>query len=59
MISSIAAVSTLLCRAVMAFLAYFFFHNLAIKLRVDDPVDAFAVHFGGGFVGMQLPHCCE
>ena len=33
---------------------FFLFHNLMIRLRVDDPLDAVAVHAGGGLLGVLL-----
>lgn len=35
-----------------AALTYFALSELSIYLRVDDPLDAFAVHFGGGLWGL-------
>ncbi|KAH3883459.1 hypothetical protein DPMN_007416 [Dreissena polymorpha] len=32
--------------------SYMCFTWLVLKLRIDDPLDAAAVHFGGGFVGV-------
>eukprot|EP00658_Telonema_sp_P-2_P019837 TRINITY_DN17804_c0_g1_i2.p1 TRINITY_DN17804_c0_g1~~TRINITY_DN17804_c0_g1_i2.p1 ORF type:complete len:484 (+),score=106.98 TRINITY_DN17804_c0_g1_i2:148-1599(+) len=36
---------------VMAFFTHRFFRNVALNFKVDDPVDAFPVHFGGGLLG--------
>eukprot|EP00656_Telonema_subtile_P012735 TRINITY_DN1642_c0_g1_i1.p1 TRINITY_DN1642_c0_g1~~TRINITY_DN1642_c0_g1_i1.p1 ORF type:complete len:171 (-),score=49.19 TRINITY_DN1642_c0_g1_i1:403-915(-) len=36
---------------VAAFFVHKLFRRLAIALWIDDPVDAFAVHFGGAVVG--------
>ncbi|KAH7711623.1 Protein AMT-4 [Aphelenchoides avenae] len=33
-------------------IAYMSLSRLAAKLKIDDPLDAFAVHFGGGFWGL-------
>lgn len=33
-------------------LSYLFFSWLCLKLKVDDPLDAFGVHFGGGLWGL-------
>jgi ammonium transporter, Amt family len=33
-------------------LLYMAFSSLALKLKIDDPLDAFAVHFGGGLWGL-------
>ncbi|XP_039274612.2 putative ammonium transporter 1 isoform X1 [Styela clava] len=35
----------------MAFLSW---HHLMLKMQVDDPLDAVAVHFGGGMTGIIL-----
>ncbi len=35
-----------------AALAYFVLSRLMLRLRIDDPLDAFAVHFGGGLWGL-------
>jgi ammonia channel protein AmtB len=33
-------------------LAFMGLHFLMLRLRLDDPLDAVAVHFGGGCVGL-------
>uniref|UniRef100_A0A914DCJ7 Ammonium transporter AmtB-like domain-containing protein n=1 Tax=Acrobeloides nanus TaxID=290746 RepID=A0A914DCJ7_9BILA len=33
-------------------LSYLFFAWVCAKLKIDDPLDAFGVHFGGGFWGL-------
>uniref|UniRef100_A0A914DAK4 Ammonium transporter AmtB-like domain-containing protein n=1 Tax=Acrobeloides nanus TaxID=290746 RepID=A0A914DAK4_9BILA len=35
-----------------ASIAYMLLYELTIKLRIDDPLDVFAVHFGAGFWGL-------
>src|SRR4051812_8099802 len=35
-----------------ASLIYLALSNLCVRLRIDDPLDAFAVHFGGGLWGL-------
>jgi len=36
----------------VAGLVYLAFHHLIINLRIDDPLDAVAVHYGGGLWGL-------
>ena len=36
----------------VAGMVYLLFAELALALHVDDPLDAFAVHFGGGLWGL-------
>jgi Amt family ammonium transporter len=33
-------------------MSYLLFAELCLALRVDDPLDAFGVHFGGGIWGL-------
>jgi ammonium transporter, Amt family len=33
-------------------LSYLFFAWVCARLKIDDPLDAFGVHFGGGFWGL-------
>jgi Amt family ammonium transporter len=33
-------------------MVYLIFAELCLAMRVDDPLDAFAVHFGGGLWGL-------
>ena len=35
-----------------ASLTYLALSRLMLRLRIDDPLDAFAVHFGGGLWGL-------
>ncbi|KAI1701015.1 ammonium transporter family domain-containing protein [Ditylenchus destructor] len=37
---------------IVAGLAYLAFSELCLAMKVDDPLDAFAVHFGGGLWGL-------
>lgn len=36
----------------IAGMAYLAFAELCLAMRIDDPLDAFAVHFGGGLWGL-------
>jgi ammonium transporter, Amt family len=36
----------------VAGMTYLLFAELCLAIRVDDPLDAFAVHFGGGLWGL-------
>ena len=36
----------------VAGMAYLAFAELCLAMRIDDPLDAFAVHFGGGLWGL-------
>uniref|UniRef100_A0AC35U7H8 Ammonium transporter n=1 Tax=Rhabditophanes sp. KR3021 TaxID=114890 RepID=A0AC35U7H8_9BILA len=40
------------CTGTVAGLVYLALSKMMIKLRIDDPLDAFGVHFGGGFTGL-------
>lgn len=40
------------CTGIVAGLVYYFYSKVTPRLRIDDPVDAIALHLGGGSWGI-------